>query len=394
MSIPTVDLSRSFSLTEGGPTYRVEQRLGLIRQRSSHMLRSATTAIAITWVPLLALSAMQGNAVGHNVAVPFLHEFSVHTRFLLSVPILLIAEPIVGRHWATAARHFVTSGLVIDADFRRFDDAVKDGLALRDSRTAELLMVALACAIAAIALVSTAVHVSTWYALRTDSGVSLTWAGWWFALFCVPLFHFLTLRWLWRQCIWGQFLWRMSRLNLQLVPTHPDEAGGLAFVGGAQRYFGIVLLAYSFAVAGVAANRVIYDKIPLAQFGAPIAFYVICAVFFVLAPLLVFTPILLETKRRGLLQYGTLGTDYTSSFHKKWIISARTPEEPLLGTGDIQSLADLGNSFGFIEKMNALPMKRRMPIHLALACLLPMAPLLLTVMPLKEILRLLYKLVM
>jgi hypothetical protein len=394
MSTPTVDLNRSFSLTEGGPTYRIERRLGLIRENSPRMLRTAMIAIAVTWVPLLALSAMQGNAAGHGVAIPFLRDFSVHTRFLLSVPLLLIAEPIVGRHWAHAARHFVTSGVVIDVDFKRFDAAVKDGLELRDSRTAELLMVVLACAIAAIALVSTAVHVSTWYALRTNSGVSLTWSGWWFTLFCVPLFQFLLLRWLWRQCIWGQFLWRVSRLNLLLMPTHPDEAAGLAFVGGAQRYFGIVLLAYSFAVAGVAANRVIYDKIPLPQFAAPIAFYVICAVVIVLAPLVVFAPVLLKTKRQGLLQYATLGTEYTSSFHKKWIVSSRTPEESLLGTGDIQSLADLGNSFGFIERMNALPMKRRTPIHLALACLIPMAPLLLTVMPLKEVLKLLYKLVM
>jgi hypothetical protein len=393
MSTPTVDLSRSFSLTEGGPTYRIEQRLGLIRENSPRTLRMAIIAVAVTWVPLFALSAMQGYAVGHSIAVPFLRDFSVHTRFLLSVPLLLIAEPIVGRHWAHAAQHFVSSGVVIDGDFNRFDAAVKDALESRDSRIAELLMVVLACVIAAIALASTAVHVSTWYALRTTSGVSLTWSGWWFTLFCVPLFQFLTLRWLWRQCIWAQFLRRMSKLNLVLMPTHPDAAAGLAFVGSAQRYFGIVLLAYSFAVAGVAANRVIYDKTPLPQLAAPIALYVICAVGIVLAPLVVFTPLLLETKRRGLRQYGTLGTEYTSSFHKKWIVSARTPDEALLGTGDIQSLADLGNSFGMIEKMNALPMKRRTPIHLALACLIPMAPLLLTVMPLKEVLKLLYKLV-
>lgn len=186
----------------------------------------------------------------------------------------------------------------------------------------------------------------------------------------------------------------MSKLNLVLVPTHPDEAGGLAFTGSAQRYFGIVLLAYSIAVSGVAAERVVYDKVPLSELAAPIALYVILAVLIVLAPLVVFTPILLRTKQRGLLQYGSLGTEYTSSFHEKWIVSSEKSDEPLLGTGDIQSLADPGNSFGFVEKMKILPVKGRTPIHLALACLIQMTPLLLTVMPLKEVLKLLYKLVM
>ncbi|WP_158789231.1 hypothetical protein [Granulicella sp. L46] len=183
-------------------------------------------------------------------------------------------------------------------------------------------------------------------------------------------------------------------MHLVLVPTHPDGAGGLAFVGSAQRYFGIVLLAYSFALSGVAAERVVYDKVPLSELALPIALYVILAVLVVLAPLAVFAPMLIKTKQRGLLQYGTLGTEYTFAFHKKWIVSSGTAEDSLLGAGDIQSLADLGNSFGFIEKMTALPIKRRTLIHLAPAFLIPMAPLLLTVMPFKEVVKLLYKLVM
>jgi hypothetical protein len=383
--------SRRFSLPEGGPTFRIEKRLGLIRENSPRMLRRAWVAIGVTWVPLFALSLLQGNAIGHRVEVPFLRDFAVHARFLLSVPLLLLAETIVGSHWARAASHFASSGQVVDEDLAQFDAATKDGLALRDSTVPELVLIVLACAIAAITLESTVVHVSTWYALRTDAGVSLTWSGWWFVLFCVPLFQFLILRWLWWQFLWGQFLWRMSKLNLQLIPTHPDEAAGLAFVGEAQRNFRIVLIAYSIVVASVLANAVIYDKIPLRDLIAPIATYVIAAVAIVLAPLLVFLPMLRKTKRLGLDQYGTLGTAYTSSFHRKWILAPHMPQEPLLGTSDIQSLADLGNSFGIIAKMHTLPMGPRTAIHLAWACLIPMAPLLLTVMPLEEILKLLLK---
>lgn len=81
-------------------------------------------------------------------------------------------------------------------------------------------------------------------------------------------------------------------------------------------------------------------------------------------------------------------------FQRKWIMDPRQAEETLLGTGDIQSLADLGNSYAFVDKMNALPMGPRVPLHLALACLIPMAPLRLTMMPLGDILKTVLKFVL
>jgi hypothetical protein len=378
-------------LTEGGPTYRIEKRLGLIRENSPCIMRRTFLSILLTWVPLLALSALQGTAVGHHVAMPFLRDFAVHARFILSVPLLIFAEVILGPHLGHASVHFIHSGLVLEEDFKRFDSAVEQGLRWRDSTVAELLLALLAYILAITSLKSMAVQASTWHVAHSGSTVSLTWAGWWFVLFCVPLFQFLTLRWLWRLFLWGQFLWRMSKLNLNLIPTHPDEAAGLAFVGEAHRYFSMILFAVSIATASVLANDIVYDNISLSHFVPAIAVYVIAAVGILVAPLCVFCPILFQTKRSGLLRYGTLATEYTSSFQKKWIESPRPQDEELLGTGDIQSLADLGNSFSFIEKMGPLPTGHRTLIIFILACLIPMAPLLLTKMPLEEVVKMLVK---
>lgn len=74
--------------------------------------------------------------------------------------------------------------------------------------------------------------------------------------------------------------------------------------------------------------------------------------------------------------------------------SGRNPEnDSLLGTGDIQSLADFGNSYSLVEHMKPLPVDPRTLIHLTIAGLLPMAPLLLTVMPFKEVISLVMKLI-
>ena len=319
---------------------------------------------------------------------------ALHTRFLLAVPLLVLAENVVGPRIAAAAGHFVRSGVVIDKDFQRFDEITDRTLRARDSILAEVVILVLAYVFSIVAFKGTAIHVSTWYGTRTESGESLTWAGMWLVGFCIPLYQFLIFRWLWRLFLWFQFLARVRNLDIQLFPTHPDLAAGLGFVGGAQRFFGIILFAFSVGSTGVIARDVVYDKIPLESFAPAIATYVAVALIIVLGPLVLFTGTLLKTKRIGLLQYGTLGTAYTGLFHKKWIEHDNPDHDPLLGARDIQSLADLGNSYSIIAKMKPIPLDPRTLIHLVVASLLPMTPLLLTVMPLKDVLKLLMKVLM
>lgn len=386
---------KPFLLMEGGPLYRIEKRVGIIKANVPFTKRRALVAALITWVPLLLLAAIRGTAFGHQVPVPYLRDFSTYTRFLLAVPMLLLAENLLGPRIAEAAEHFITSGLVTSKDYARFDDAVNRGLRSRDSKVAEVVVALIAYITSTSGFISTAVHVSTWYAVRNEDGsATLTFAGWWLLLFCSPLFHFLVLRWVWRLFLWFQFLARMAKLDLQLFPTHPDQSGGLGFVGETQRFFGMLLFAYSVAIAGVLANDIVYDKVPLTHFAPAIGIYVVLSLLVLLLPLIVFSGQLIRTKRYGLHEYGTLATSYTGSFHKKWIEHDNPEHEQLLGTGDIQSLADLGNSYNIIERMYALPIEPRTLIHLALATLLPMTPLLLAVMPLKDVLKLLMKVIM
>jgi hypothetical protein len=381
---------REFLLMEGGPLYRIQRRLGLIRANATLVFRRATLSIFLTWVVLLVLSAIEHKAYGHTVTVPFLYDFGSYTRFLVSVPLLIIAENILGPRFAQAASYFVNSGLVIPKDYDAFDDAVEDSLRRRDSFLAEIIIAALAYTITFSGR-HYAVHTSTW--THSESGAP-TLAGWWFLLFCSPLLNFLMLRWFWRLFLWGQFLSRMSKLDLQIFPPHPDEAGGLGFVGGTQQFFGVILFAYSAGMAGIIANGAIYDKIPLQEFAPTVAAYVIFVVVLILIPVAVFYPKMHQTRIKGIYQYSALATAYTSSFHRKWIHGENPEGEKLLGTADLQSLADLGNSFGFVVKMDHLPMNPRTPIRLALACLIPMAPLLLIIMPLKDVLKLLMKAVL
>ena len=391
MSVAVHQPHQSFLLFRGGPLFHIEQRVGLIQQNIPNIKRRALLAILLTWVPLLILSLIQGRAYGTQVHLPLLHDFSVHARFFLTVPLLLLAESIVGPRIADGAEHFVKSGVIVEKDYHRFDKAVERALRLRDSRLAELIILATAYAGSVTSFFGTAVHVSTWYRDQAATAISLTWAGWWFVLFCLPLLQFLILRWLWRLFLWFQFLNTVRKFDLQLFPAHPDEAGGLGFVGHTQRFFGILLFAYSIGVCGTLANDIVYDKTPLQHFAYLIALYIFFAVAIISGPLLVFTGKLLKAKRVGLAEYGALATAYTGAFHRKWILGENTDNEQLLGTADIRSLAELANGFAIVEKMKPFPMDPRSLLQLIIAGLLPTAFLLLAVMPLKDLLKLLLR---
>ena len=199
-----------------------------------------------------------------------MRDFSTYSRFLLAIPLLIFAENIIGPRIAQAAAHFVKSGIVVQKDYGQFDRYVESGLRARDSIIAEVVLLVLVYVTTIIGFKETAVHVTTWYATRTDGGSSLTLAGWWLLGFCTPLFQFLVYRWLWRLFLWFQFLTRVRNLDLQLFPTHPDQAGGLGFVGDSQRFFGVLLFAISIGSTGVLANDIVYDKIPLQNFAPAI----------------------------------------------------------------------------------------------------------------------------
>ncbi len=211
--------SQPFLLMEGGPFFNLQKRFGLIRQNSIRVKRRALLAALITWLPLFLLAAIQHRAFGHSVPVPFMRDFTTYTRFLLAIPILMLAENILGPRIADAALHFVSSGLVIEKDYQRFDQFIGEGLRSRDSIVAEIVVAVLAYFFSIISFTATAIHVETWYASRTDHGMTLTLAGWWLIGFCVPLLQFLMLRWFWRLFLWFQFLTRVRSLHLQLFPT-------------------------------------------------------------------------------------------------------------------------------------------------------------------------------
>jgi hypothetical protein len=226
---------------------------------------------------------------------------------------------------------------------------------------------------------------AAWYG--TPEGVrhiNLTLAGYWNLFVSVPIFQFLLARWYLRMFIWFWFLLRVARLDLQLEPAHPDRAGGLLFLGNSTYAFGPVLFAEGALLAGTIGRRVLHGGQSIFSFKMTIAGYIAFFVVGVLAPLTLFAPNMVRAKRQGLAEYGALATIYTRRFGEKWLRGGADNEE-LLGASDIQSLADLSNSFSVVREMRLVPFGFEHMALLAGATALPVLPLLLTIMPFEEL---------
>jgi hypothetical protein len=214
---------------------------------------------------------------------------------------------------------------------------------------------------------------------------NLTPAGFWYVFVSIPVLQFILLRWYLRFFIWYRFLWQVSRLNLNLIASHPDRAAGLAFVGSSAYAFGPIVFAQGAMLAGLIASRVLYRSDNLFSFKFQAGGFVVFFVLAILGPLLMFTPKMERARRKGLADYGLLAQRYVESFEQKWIAEEPIPSEELLGSGDIQSLADLGNSFAVVREMRVVPFGLQDITRLAATTAAPMVPLLLTVWTPEEV---------
>ena len=222
---------------------------------------------------------------------------------------------------------------------------------------------------------------------RAGDGTRLTLAGAWYGYVSLPLFQFLLCRWYYRLFIWSRLLWQVSRIELNLVPTHPDRVGGLGFLAATTHAFIPLLMAHGALLAGNLANQIFHVGASLTQFRLEILLLVIFMVILVVGPLMVFAPQLAQVRRTGLREYGTFAQGYVRNFDRKWLRGDGDDGEPLLGSGDIQSLADLGNSFAVIQDMRVVPVTKQAMFQLAVATVAPVVPLVLTLMPLEELIR-------
>ena len=288
---------------------------------------------------------------------------------------------------------FVDSGMVTDDILPLYEGVISRTVRLRDSRVAKVMLLLLAFG-PSILIPNGALlvmGVSTWQGALAQSGAAgHSAAGFYNIIVSFPIYRLLLFRWLWLIFVWAVFLKRATQLPVHCTPCHPDGAGGLGFIGHTQIFFGVIGLAVSAVAAAGFANLIVYegrsiDSLKYEMIGFCILGFVLTA-----APLLVVTPTLFYVREQGLLSYHTLGVEYARAFDRKWIGNAsdaanEAGREPLLGTADIQSLADLNNSVSVVRGMRLMLLDREVLLGLGIPLIVPMLVLLGVVTPVDKV---------
>ena len=378
---------QDFSLVLGGPLFQLLRRTHLAGDALELLRQRLLLIPLLAWLPLLVLSLIEGEALGGRSAVPFLLDIEVHVRFLVALPLLIVAELVVHQRMRFVVRQFLERNLIPRNALPRFEEAIASAFRMRNSVLAEVLLIAFVYVVGILLIWRhyLALSTDTWYAVPTAEGLKLSITGAWYGYVSLPIYQFLLVRWYYRIFIWTRFLWQVSRIELSLIPTHPDRVGGLGFLANTVYAFMPLAVAHGAMLAGPIANRIFYLGAALPEWKVEIAVMVVFLLCLVLGPLLVFSPQLAQAKRTGNREYGALAERYVREFDAKWLRGGAPANEPLVGSGDIQSLADLVNSFEVVRTMQLAPITRDAFIRLVAATLIPVVPLLLTMMPFEEL---------
>ncbi|MGC1647315.1 MAG: hypothetical protein WA741_15970 [Candidatus Sulfotelmatobacter sp.] len=290
----------------------------------------------------------------------------------------------------TIAHKFRDEGLVKEEDWPRFDKAIRSFEGGGGTIIAQVMMLVLVYSFVASTISIIAASPLMPWCFGPHGVLTLSPAGSWYALVGFPMILFVLLRWVWRQMLWLWFLIIVSGLDLQLIPAHPDRAGGLIFVEQCMWLYMPFSFATGTIVGGGAANRVLYLRQSVASFRyVPLAVIAI-VVILCAGPLCVFWRTLRQTRRRGIFQYGALATSMGRQFEQQWLTTPSNPRDALK-MPDFSATIDLYSIVANVQQTKTVPIGMRSIGRLAGAALAPAIPLALVVLPfdliVKEVLK-------
>jgi len=385
MSAPSVDSTGELSLVDD-VALRLQRHVRLVPARGLGVVRRAVFFALLTWLPLVAWAAYAGRIMPGGIDEPLVMHFGVHVRFLLAVPALILGEAMAHRVSTTLVPYFLTSGVIPPAQQGAFVRVVASVARLRDRTLPWLLIAVVVIAWTILEPVggeSEAGHEAAW---ATEGG-GLGFGGFWLLYVSRPIFGALLAAWLWRLVLVFILLKRIAGLDLSIVPTHPDRAGGLGFVRDMPKAFSLMAFAVSAVVASRLAHDVIYHDVSIQSLKGVLGGFVLIVVVLCVAPLLALVGPLAAAKRRALLDYGALIGRHGRLVRQRWILGEAPVEDGLLQAPEIGPVADTLTVYEAVRSMRPVPFGKSTLIAIAVPTLLPILVLLSTQVPIKEVLK-------
>lgn len=366
---------------------RWQRRIGLAPDNGLGVARRALFFAMFTWLPIVIWAALESRLLDRAVGEPLLAHYGVHVRCLVAIPLLILAEGMALRVVRTLVTQFLEHGLIIESQRDRFTQIIKDSTDLRDKAFPWVIVFALTLLWLIGVPESLHEHELSWATLDTGLGFG----GWWFLYVVRPVFTILLLGWLWRIGLLFRLFHQISKLDLALVPAHPDGMGGLGFLQKLPKAFVLVTLAMSAVLASRWIHDSLYHQIALETLKLPLLSFAVLWGLTVLAPLFVFSAKMISTRKRAMRDYSALLAEHGRLVHRKWILGQKVGEPDILDAPELGPSADIETIYAAVKNMRVIPIGKSciMPIIVPIA--LPMIIVAATQIPLLKILTTLFK---
>jgi len=343
----------------------------------------------IAWLPLVVLTLIDGTFISDDVTIPFVKDVIPYVRGLIAIPLLVMADNIIEPMMSRTLNYLRTSGVVPEAEYARLDEAADKMTYLVNTKWIQLILVIL---VVLVSWVLRADYVDMWtesdvtsWALHLENGrIDETMAGTWFLLVTSPMVSFLLYRWVWRFIAWSIFLYRLSRMELELYASHTDLAGGLGMVGAGQVLFGTVFLILASLVSSELASNILYEGDQLVDVRQVVLVFIVLSIVVITIPLFFFTKKLFSLKRKALAEYGALQQQISRDFHHHWI---NDESKDLVDSMQPSAMADYSAVYEVVSNIRIVPLNPKAILFLAGMLLLPFLPLTLTEQSIWEVLK-------
>ena len=376
-----------FSLVRGDFFFRLQRRLGLIPATGLGLARRALFWSLFSWLPIAVWAALFGPGIA-GAGEPLMAHFAIHARLLLAVPLLILAEAGAHKRSTRLLPAFVESGAVPPSALARLQAVVAATSRLRDATLPGIVVLGIVAAITTTSQIVSQVHEIEWAAPARSGGLGF--GAYWYLYVGRSVFLVMLFVWIWRLVVLGVLLRRIAKLDLALVPTHPDRTGGLALLEQVPAAFAPVVLALGVVVAARWIHDAIYHQLAIGSIRVPMIAFVVITVVLFLLPLGAFIGPLARAKRRALHDYGVLVARHGRLVHQRWI-EGKPTQDDLLDAPEIGPVADTAAIYQAVRAMRPVPVTAAAILPLALAAALPMIAVLSVYMPIKEILAKLLK---
>src|SRR6185436_4892585 len=355
---------QSFSVL-GGPLHRAGRRLGLVRGETNTVMLGLVLGWG-PWLLILSLALIEG-ITDRMLSMALV---AAHARLLLVIPLIFISETWVTPRMAACVATIARYG-VVSAD----DRPALDAEVSRTRRWANWWWPEVVCLILAVLLDVTGSRLQTYGESSTYDPARDSLSFLVYVHVGLLVFRFLVFRTVWKLALWGWFLWRVSRLDLHLIPGHPDRAGGLGSLEGVHERFTPLVVAFSVLECASFAESISAGRLAATALYPSLSLLLLFDAALFLSPLLVFTDKLWDGRTKGVGRYMGLATRYVTEFEAKWLRDDIPTDAPLLGSPDLQSLADLANAVSVVKGTRWVTIGPRLLTVMTVALVGPLMPL-------------------